>query len=305
MGTVRAMERGALTISIDLELLWGVWDVLTPYHLARCLDRERDICQRLVDLFERHDAPVTWAVVGRLVDDSYGFDGLRGDARCWYAPDIVDVVRGSRVGHDVGSHSYAHIDFARAAPDAAAADIERARRAHDALGLDFTSFVFPRNRVGNLDALHAAGIRVYRSTDEGPLRWFEDHAPRLRPVANLADKALPVAAATVVPLEHESGMVELPSSLLLMGRNGARRLATPAALRSKLRNSIARAAERRECFHLWFHPSNFYEDAATQLDTLEVALVEAAKRRARGELDVRTMASYQPALAAAQMIGAA
>jgi hypothetical protein len=296
MANAQPMPRGALTISIDLELLWGVWDVLTPYHVSRCLERERTICERLLALFDRHDVPVTWAVVGRLVDESRGFDGLRGEPSCWYAPDIVDAIRGARVDHDIGSHSYAHIDFARASDDAAADDLGQARRAHDATGIDFSSFVFPRNKVGNRAALRRAGVRVYRSTDDGLLRWFENHAPRLRPVANLAEKALPITAPTVLPIAHDDGLVELPSSLLLMGRNGARRLATPTALRAKLRRSVARAAERRECFHLWFHPSNFYEDMDVQLDTLEVALAEAARLRLRGDLDVRTMASFAGAV---------
>ena len=41
----------------------------------------------------------TWAVVARLLDSSHGFDGLRGDPSCWYAPDIVEAVRDDVVDH--------------------------------------------------------------------------------------------------------------------------------------------------------------------------------------------------------------
>jgi len=292
MGRVVPLTRGALTISIDLELLWGVWDVLTPYHESRCAGREREICTRLLELFDRHEIAVSWAIVGRLIDESHGFDGLRGARECWFAPEIIDAIRSARVPHEIGSHSHAHIDFGRASVEAATKDLARAKQAHDAHGLEFRSFVFPRNHVGNLGALRDSGIAVYRSTDAGALRWFDDHVPRLRPLANLAEKAVPIAAPTVLPVAHEDGLIELPSSLLLLGRSGARRIVHPQVLRAKLRNSVARAADRRECFHLWFHPSNFYEGMETQLETLEVVLSEASRRRARGELDVRTMASF-------------
>jgi hypothetical protein len=38
------MDKGALTISIDLELAWGVWDRLTPDDLRMAETAERPIC---------------------------------------------------------------------------------------------------------------------------------------------------------------------------------------------------------------------------------------------------------------------
>ena len=39
------MGKGYLTISIDFELAWGVWDIVTREDLAFAETAERPICQ--------------------------------------------------------------------------------------------------------------------------------------------------------------------------------------------------------------------------------------------------------------------
>ena len=48
------MAKGKLTISIDLELAWGVWDVLTAEHIYLAETAERPICAALIELFDRY-----------------------------------------------------------------------------------------------------------------------------------------------------------------------------------------------------------------------------------------------------------
>jgi hypothetical protein len=152
--------------------------------------------------------------------------------------------------------------------------------------------VFPRNDVAHLDELRAIGVRVYRSTDAGLLGWTDRHAPRFRPAANLLDKAIPFAPPVVHPVVRDDGLVELPTSLLFIGRNGARRVVRPAAFAAKIRRGLDRATAEGGVFHLWFHPSNFYFDGGAQLTLLKNALAYAAHLRDRGQLDIRTLGSF-------------
>jgi len=290
-GAVIRLPRAAFCLSIDLELLWGVWDHVTAADAEACAALEREIVRRLLALFRTHEVPVTWAFVGRLLDDSHGFDGLRGDRNCWYAPDIIDAIREDPVDHEIASHSYGHIYFGESTADAVRDDLMRAKAVHESHGLPFRSLVFPRNQVAHLDIVAEAGIEVFRSVDAGLLEVVGRRAPWLRPLANLADKALPVAPPVVQPIRRQQGLIELPSSLLLIGRNGLRRVVSPAALRAKLRAGLTRATERGELFHLWFHPSNFYADLDGQLAILDTALGEAATLRRQGRLDVLPMGS--------------
>jgi len=112
---------------------------------------------------------------------------------------------------------------------------------------------------------------------------------------NLLTKVIPSAPPTVLPIRHRSlagEIVELPSSLLLLGRNGIRRAATANVLKTKMRKGLRRASLDRRVFHVWFHPSNFYADAQTQFDVLESCLLEARRLADAGEIDLRTMGSF-------------
>jgi hypothetical protein len=174
------------------------------------------------------------------------------------------------------------------------ADLQAARRTHERHGLGFTSFVFPRNQVAHLDLLAEAGVKVFRGADLG---WHETARRRLGRTpgraAHLVEKLLPFAPAVVEPRSHPCGLVELPGSMLLFGRDGLlRRLVRPEITLVKAKLGLRRAARDGRVFHLWFHPSNFYAQTEAQLRLLERILDEACALRERGVLEIRTMASY-------------
>lgn len=292
-------RKGTLTISIDLEILWGIWDLaLTPHDLEQAA-LDRAVCTRLLTLFRRWDSRATWATVARLLDDSEGFEGRVGDPAHWFAPDIVEQIAADKIDHEIGSHSYAHIYFRASSRDAVLEDMQKARRVHEAHGLAFDSFVFPRNQVAHLDVLKEVGIKVFRTTDAGLLDWTERRAPRLRPVVNLAEKALGLPSAVVKPRRRADGLVEFPSSTLLLARNGLRRAIHPRIFERKLIGALHRAVAKGAVFHLWFHPSNFYAETDVQMGILERCLEEAARLRDEGRLEIRTMGDFASAPAPA------
>jgi peptidoglycan/xylan/chitin deacetylase (PgdA/CDA1 family) len=287
------MALGSLCISIDVELAWGIWDKPSADYHDRCARLELEVVDRVIGLLEMHEASATWAIVGRLLDRDPAAPGKspHGD-RIWYAPEVIERIRDARVAQDIGSHSYAHVYFGEISRDAARADLAAARRIHDAHHLPFTSFVYPRNQVGHVDLLREAGVRVFRSVDRGWHVAIRDRAGKTAGrLANLADKALPVPPAVVEPIDHD-GIVELPSSMLLIARNGLRRVIHPLALQAKARLGLERARRTGGTFHLWFHPSNFYHDTERQLATLGEIVSTAARLRDRGQLAIRPMSSY-------------
>jgi hypothetical protein len=287
-----SLSRGAFCISIDMEALWGVWDKVSPREAELCAAFERSVWEDLLALFRRYDVPATWAIVGRLLSEAPDVARRLGRRDCWYAPELTDLIRRERTLHEIGSHSFEHIYFQEVGEPEVREDLRRARAVHEDLGLPFQSFVFPRNQVNHLDALAAAGLRVFRSTDAGLLGLSDRYFPKARPALNIAEKALGLTPPVVWPKLHANRLVELPSSLLLIGRNGPRRVVRPLAMERKMRAGLRAASEQQGIFHLWFHPSNFYHDRETQLRILGVALEEAARLRAQGALDVRTMGSF-------------
>src|SRR4029077_1597116 len=95
------------------------------------------------------------------------------------------------------------------------------------------------------------------------------------------------------------GLVDVPGSMLLLGRKGARRFILPTVSRAKLRMGLARARRSGGIFHFWFHPSNFYYRRDEQLSTLAWFLYHAASEASRERIEIRTMGSYSDELAAA------
>lgn len=288
------MRRGALCISIDLELAWGIWDRPSGEYFERCARRETEIVRSILEIFERHEVQATWAIVGRLLERTETFPARsEHGAAIWFAPAIIEMIRDSSSSQEIGSHSFAHIDFARAPREQARLDLEAARAVHARHRLEFSSFVFPRNQVGHLDLLSAAGVRVFRSVDVG---WHTSVRRRFGKwpgrAANFADKLTPSPPQLVEPIQHPQGVVELPSSMLLMSRQGIRRAIPSALVLQKARNGLQAAARRGGTFHLWFHPSNFYYEERDQLELLEAIVRHAAELRHRGSLEILPMNAY-------------
>ena len=284
------MTKGKLTISIDLELAWGVWDHLTPDDLRQAEAAERPICAALFELFDRHQVPATWAVVAALLDETSAA-GRPGPTACWFAPDVIERLRKTTAGHEIASHSGRHIYFDTASADAARADVEFARAIHRENGLGFTSFVFPRGAAGHLDVLPEVGIEVYNATDVGWVEGARRLGPRAGQAANLIDKLMPIAPQSAY-VERRDRLVHIGKSMLLMGRNGPRRFVLPAVTRAKMRAGLRRAQQNGGIFHLWFHPSNFYFRRDEQLATLDWFLAHAANEAAHGRIEIRTMGSF-------------
>jgi len=282
------MARGQLVISIDLELAWGVWDHLTPASLGFAAEYERPICASLLELFDRHQISATWAIVAALLDEKSAA-AQPGDKRCWYAPDVIEQIVNTKSRHEIGSHGGRHRYFDCMTAAQAREDLQFAREQHGAHALPFDAFVFPRNSVAHLDILRSTGLRAFRGSDLG---WFmvAGAAGRIAGrTANLVDKMLPIPPTTVAARQNSEGLVDIPGSMLLLARNGARRFVFPAVTRAKLSKGLVRSRDRKGIFHLWFHPSNFYYRREEQLATLAWFLEQAADQASRGDLDILTM----------------
>jgi peptidoglycan/xylan/chitin deacetylase (PgdA/CDA1 family) len=285
----------ALCISIDLEMAWGRWEQIDDRYIRLAEQADRPIVRRLLELAERYDIPMTWAVVGRIFDDSPGFANLIGPREAWFAPELVEAIQKSPVAHDIGSHSYAHVYYDKLDDVEASLDLGRDVELRKRWGIPARSWVFPRNGVAHVDKLVEAGVEVYRTLDVGWLERVRDIAPRLYPVGNLLDKVLPITPPLVeAPARNRggNGAVALPSSTILLARNGLRRLVLPGVTRQRWIRAIEDAAREHKVFHPWFHPSAFYFDPEPQFAMFEEVLRFAAGKRDAGALRIRTMADF-------------
>ncbi len=303
---------GALVISLDFELHWGVRDSRPLAAYRDNLLGVREAIPALLDLFSSRGIHATWATVGflfcrtkreveeslptrlpRYVDsalDPYDLKAIGEDEASdpfHYAPTLVERIART-AGQEVGTHTFSHfycLEEGQTAEDFEA-DLVSASHAARRLGIELRSLVFPRNQenVAYRGVLARRGLRAYRSTGtRWPYRSSPAGEPRLKRAARLADAYLPVAGhGTFRPRTGEAGLVDVPGSAFLRPYNP--RLARLDRLKvARIKQGLSHAAERSETFHLWWHPHNFGVHLRENLATLTAVLDHFEElRRTRG-----------------------
>ena len=314
------IDRGALVVSLDLELLWGYHDVgITDVARGQC-DGARAAVGRLLDLFERHQVSATWAIVGHLYLDRAERDAqgkahprhprplypwLRGDwfdalpagdaSSCpeWYGRDLVEMIQQARPPQEIGCHTFSHVIFGDPGCDRAVAkaELERSVELARAAGIHLKTMVFPRNQVGHLPALREAGMEVFRGRDVEPLPWMPN---AFRDGANVLARILSVPPAPVLPHRTPEGLINLPGSMFYMAATDWQRFVPMAVRTVVVKRGLREAARRKAIFHLRLHPEGLVFGAARLFAGLEDIFEEATRLRHAETLQILPM--YQAAV---------
>lgn len=312
---------GALVISLDFELHWGVRDKVAPdgAYRANLLGARRAI-PRILALFEEYGVAATWATVGLLFartraeaaahfpERAPGYRDPRlspyGEAigedeandPLHFGASLLDGI--SRVGRqEIATHTFSHyycLEEGQSREDFAA-DLRSARAIAAARGIDLRSIVFPRNQHNPAydDLLRDAGIVCYRGNQPAPpYRAVReaDLTTGMRAV-RLADSYLPIHGRHTTAWEEvrqPSGLANVPASLFL--RPFHPRLAALEPLRlARIGGTLDAAARRRRIAHLWWHPHNFGAHLTENLAFLRAVLERFARLRDRYGMRSMTM----------------
>ena len=294
MHRANAPGYGALVVSLDFELLWGLRDQLPPdggYYRERILGARRAI-PRMLALFEEFDVAATWATVGclfatsrRELEDFYpavlptyanpqlapigspvGSD--EDDDPLHFAPSLIAAIRRTP-RQEIATHTFSH--YYCLAPgqtkQAFQADLDSAiaiAKRHD---VQLRSIVFPRNQVNPeyLDVLVKAGIRCYRGNERGRMYRAANEdvgALSAKRAARLADAYVNLGGTHLgkwEEVQEESGLCNVPSSRFLRPYSPRLRHLEPLR-RRRIVESMKTAARTHQVFHLWWHPHNFGGD---------------------------------------------
>jgi peptidoglycan/xylan/chitin deacetylase (PgdA/CDA1 family) len=289
----QGLNVGAVTFSVDFELAWA-WQFArklsqSPTDIGL---RERAQVPLILAKMEEYRIPATWATVGHLFLDRcsrekgglahanlsrvphfrneyWEFktgDWLQHDPctdvttdPAWYAPDLVEMILKSDVGHEVGCHGFSHLGFGPyCPPDVAAAEVDACLEAARRFGIQPTTWVFPGNEEGHFDILVSNGFRVVRAFPE--------------PDAQIS---LPVRRNGGMWGVHDSSGVDLEGE----GWDFAQRL-------RRLKRFVDKAAETKLAAHFWFHPS-LPPDQMNEI--LFPLFAYCARRREEGAIEMVTM----------------
>jgi hypothetical protein len=294
---------GALVISLDFELHWGIRDHVSRDDAAyRSLPEERRAVEDLIAVFGARRIRATWATVGFLFAstweelvphlpsirpayrrselDPYGEPvGPDEDHDPEHlAGSLVDLIAASP-GQEVASHTFSHYYCLEPGQSEATfrADLGAAQALARGRGLNVSSLVLPRNQwnPAYATAVLDLGFRCIRGNQRN---WAHRPAPggghMRRRAARLADTYVglsppPTTAWSEVVLP--SGLCDVPASAFLRPYSTRRRQLEPLR-RARLRSGLRHAARAGRIFHLWWHPSNFAHNRRENLSLLEHVL---------------------------------
>lgn len=308
-------QTGALVISLDFELHWGVRDRILLDDAERAvLLQARDGIPRILDLFEEYSVHATWAVVGLLFarssEEAEAFRPHKEphyrDARLnpyrekigkgedddpfHFAPRLIDQIA-KRRGQEIASHSFSHYYCLEPGQteEEFEADLKSAIAIAANAGYTLRSYVFPRNQVNPpyLAALRRSGILAYRGNEPIEVRKAGSFAEQRRPdkrIARLADTFMDLYGPLTVrrhgPVDGPLELLPIPASRYLRSYRPAFGLLEPCLLQ-RISNAMKYAAEHAEVFHLWWHPEDFAAHFNSSLRVLRSVLDQFAQFRAR------------------------
>ncbi len=309
MSAVTTLDRAAFIVSIDTEMAWGM---VHRREVTYRYDEELEHIQRLIDLFDEHEIPATWAIVGHLfLDRCQPVDGVKhpeivrpdydwfdgdwfDDDPCsdstadptWYAPGVIERIREGRSNHEIASHGFSHLMAGDpgCSRETFASEMRAARSAADAAGVDLRSLVYPRNSLGHVDVLREQGFSAYRGS-----------RPRTAPPSagqRMLDKLVGSERTVVRPID-EDGIWNLPATIMF---DVDERPRSWRVWTRQVERRLEQAVAHRGLFHLWFHPHNFRANPERSFEALDRILVAASVHRETGKLEATTMGSLAESL---------
>ena len=301
-------RHGVAMISVDTEQMWGHLDYLSDEGFRRRFAGAINIHDRLLTCLCNAGIAATWAVVGGL--SLAGCDGPRdlrlhrlprwwteriprGDESShplWYNRWFVEQLRDAEVRQDIGLHgglTHLIIGDPRTTQDDAYTDITAGMAALNNLGIEPTSYVFPRDLEAHHLALSEAGIRCYR----GRADIFSERLG-YNPVGSCVRILEEVARLTpppVWPSETFPRLWNIPASMFLYSLSARRARLVPMSLRvRRVKLGIEAAIRSKGIFHLGLHPENLAESKQA-FGVFEEIVDAMAEANRRGDLEILTM----------------
>jgi peptidoglycan/xylan/chitin deacetylase (PgdA/CDA1 family) len=304
-----AIGRGALVISLDFELHWGVRDhtSLDDAERKRLLGA-RAVVPRILRTFGEHGVRATWATVGFLFarsrDEAQAYRPRRipkydltdldpycetlgrdeTDDPFHFAPSLIREVA-QQPGQEIASHSYSHYyPLERGQGEAEfGSDLASAKLIAENSGYRLRSYVFPRNQVRSsyLQILSEAGFTSYRGTESVAVKApvnFREQRRLWKRALRLMDAYWDLNGVQTMDWPKGDHPVPVNASRYLRPYSPTLRALEKERL-GRIADAMTRAAVEKKIFHLWWHPEDFASHPERNLDFLNRLLTVFDRRR--------------------------
>ncbi|MFD2518549.1 polysaccharide deacetylase family protein [Salinimicrobium flavum] len=293
------IKNGALVISLDFELLWGVFDKVEWREKREYFRNTRKLIPEILQLFEKYEVSCTWATVGMLFNEnwdewnqnfpemlpeyenknlsaySYGklIQSKETEELC-FAPNLIRRII-ETPGQEVGSHTYSHYYCLEPGQslESFKADLLKSQELAKKFAIRLKSLVFPRNQY-NKDYLQVCKETGLQNVRTNPDVWYWRNTQK----DSLQQKIFRTGDA-YFGLKNKS-YKNIPELIPKLHGQKASRLLRPHSGRNfldkkrvqRIQSEINQAAKNKEIYHLWWHPHNFGGNPEKNLEELDFIL---------------------------------
>lgn len=278
------MEKGTLVISLDFELVWGIFDHIDIQDKVSYFNNTLTAIPSMLELFEKNGINVTWATVGMLFNENweewhanipsvlptyanavlnpynYGKSHQKsGYDHFFFAPQLIKDIQ-SIQGQEIGTHTYSHYYCLEKGQTVGQfeADIQQAVRVANRFGVVLHSLVFPRNQF-NKDYLEVCSAAQIETVRTNPDCWYWDTTKPeslFSKIARTGDAYLPLSRQSYAINDVQPESVVCQKASRFLRPQHSLELLNKARL-SRVKSEIVQAAKNGEVYHLWWHPHNF------------------------------------------------
>ena len=291
------MENGALVISLDFEMIWGVFDTVEIKDKSEYFLNTRKVIPEILELFKKSSVHATWASVGMLFNDNweewnynkskqqprytnsklssylYGESIQEFEFRdICFAPELIKKIYETN-GQEMATHTYSHYYCLEEGQgkESFRQDLVQAVALASKMGIELKSLVFPRNQIREeyLEICWELGILNVRSNPDS-WYWKDTSASGLTTkIARTADAYINLGKKSY-PFSDLKPKKDLPleqkASRFLRPVEGNASLRTLKLNRIKC--EMTAAAKNGEIYHLWWHPHNFGDQPVESIKDL-------------------------------------
>ena len=288
---------GCLVISLDFELIWGVFDTVDIKNKSEYFLNTREVIPEILELFKKASIHATWASVGMLFNDNWaewnynrskqdpGYTNSKLSSYLYgeriqefdfrdicFAPELIEKIYETN-GQEMATHTYSHYYCLEEGQgkESFRQDLVQAIAVASKMGIEIKSLVFPRNQIREeyLEICSEIGILNVRSN---PDSWYWNDTSK----SGLITKIARTADAYIDFGKKTYSYSDLKSTNGLPIKQQASRFLRPVESNSILRKlkirrikkEMSYAAKKGEIYHLWWHPHNFGDQPEESLKDL-------------------------------------
>jgi peptidoglycan/xylan/chitin deacetylase (PgdA/CDA1 family) len=293
------MKKGALIISLDFELVWGIFDHIEIKDKVSYFNNTLEAIPQMLTVFEKNNINVTWATVGMLFNENwdewhanipatiptydktmlnpYAYGKAHqnsGYDHFFFAPHLIKAIQSVK-GQEIGTHTYSHYYCLENGQtiEQFEADMQQAVQIAKKFSIELKSLVFPRNQF-NKNYLAVCQNNQIETVRTNPTDWYWDTTKPDTLFSKLAR-----TGDAYLPLGKKSYAAEMIQNETVISQQASRFLRPQHAsaflnsLRlNRIKKEIVQAAKNGEVYHLWWHPHNFGVDTTNAVETLKTII---------------------------------